>query len=342
MGRRDDLEVSAHTAGQFVGQGASIPQVEPERVYRQPEEVRSAPCDERCVELAQDVVGRRPEVRRTDDRGDRLGPGLHPGVTGPRLIVVVEDDSTGTQPVDVRREAPSRIWNFGRGKRVQEPDDVHVRRVQESFREVDERRKVTRSGVVRVQVSRATRSRDEPIQRGGAIVVPVKERRGEVDEQRIQAPRERDITAGRLRPEVPHPACDEIQIVAIGDREDEVRLILEDGRRGGDRGDLPMCLVSPEGREDRQVRHVLHADDELARGGRHLDERVLLGQCGAVEPAENRDAARRGLEDPHRCGGLGRRREDPLRMVEYKRPSLDEIIADRPPVRRQNRKEVRV
>src|SRR5207249_11091611 len=111
--RSDDLEVSAHPAGQFVGQGASIPQVEPERVYCQAEEVRSAACDERCVELALDVVGGRPEVRRTDDRGDRLGAGLHPGVTGPRLIVVVEDDSTGTQAVDVRRDGPSRIWDLG-------------------------------------------------------------------------------------------------------------------------------------------------------------------------------------------------------------------------------------
>src|SRR5207244_13129057 len=108
----------------------------------------------------------------------------------------------------------------------------------------------TRARVGRVHVPRATRSRDEPSQRGGAIVVPVKERRGEVDEQRIQAPRERDITAGGLRPEVPHPACDEIQIVAIGDREDEVRLILEDGRGGGDRGDLTVCVVWHEGCEN--------------------------------------------------------------------------------------------
>src|SRR5207249_9051934 len=109
LGRCDDLEVSAHPAGQFVDQGASIPQVEPERVYRQPEEIRSAPCDDRCVELPQDVVGRRPEVRRTYDRGNRLCPRLHPSVAGPRLVVVVEDDSTGTQTVDVGREAPSRI-----------------------------------------------------------------------------------------------------------------------------------------------------------------------------------------------------------------------------------------
>src|SRR5206468_12739961 len=49
-----------------------------------------------------------------------------------------------------------------------------------------------------------------------------------------------------------------------------------------------------------------------------------------------------GLEDPHRRGGLGRRGEDSWGEVEDERPSLNEIVADRPPARGQNREEVRV
>src|SRR5256886_16800715 len=98
-----------------------------------------------------------------------------------------------------------------------------------------------------------------------------------------------------------------------------------------------MLLVCLKALEARPVRLIMPSDDELARGGRDLDERVLLGQGGGAEPAENRDATWSGLEDPHRRGGLKRRGQEPLREVEDERPGLNEIVADRPAIRGQDR-----
>jgi len=229
---------------------------------------------------------------------------------------------------------------LGRGEGVEQPDDVHVRGVEVPFREIDERRKIARPRIVRVQVPRAAGGGEEPIEWRGAVVVPVEERRRKIDEERVQAPREREGAADRLGPQIPHAPGSEVQIIAIRNPEDDVGFVLEDAGRRGGRRNLPMCLVSSEGRQDGEVRHVLYADDELALGGCHLDERVLFRQRRTVEPSQDRDAARSCRENPHRGRGLHRRSQDPLRQVEDERPSLDEIVSNRPSIRRENREQI--
>ena len=57
------------------------------------------------------------------------------------------------------------------------------------------------------------------------------------------------------------------------------------------------------------------------------------------QPAQDRDAPGRRMEDPFRGRGLERRGEDSLREVEHEGPRRDEVVADRPSVRRKDRQE---
>src|SRR3989475_2377583 len=222
-------------------------------VARGPEKVgTAAPRVDRRVDLSERVVGRRPEVRRPDDRRNRLCPRLHPRVAGPRLIVIIEDDPCGTGAVDVGRKARRCVRYLGGGAGVEQPDNVHVRGGEVPFREIDERRKVSRTRVVRVQVSGAARGSEEPVERRGAVVVPVEERRREIEKKRVQAPCERESAADRFGPEIPHASGREIEIVAVRDPEYDVRLVFEGGRRRGGRGGLADGLGSPEGPPGRE------------------------------------------------------------------------------------------
>ena len=217
---------------------------------------------------------------------------------------------------------------------------MHVRGVQVPLREVHERREITGARVIGIQVARATRGRDELIERTRGLVIHIEQRGREVHEKRVQTPCERHRPADGLGPAVPHEARGEVEVVPVRHRDDDVRLVLQDLRHRG-RCDLGMGLVSSEGGEDREVRNILYADDKLSLTGSHLDERVLLRQCGTREPTEDWDPPRGRLEDSHRRGGLERRRERSLVMIEDERLRCVQVVADRPAIRRKDRQEGR-
>ena len=217
---------------------------------------------------------------------------------------------------------------------------MHVRGVQVPLREVRERREITGPRVIGIEVARATRGRDELIERTRGFVVQIEQRRCKVHEERVQAPGEGHRPANGLGPAIPHEAGGEVDVVAVRHRDDDVRLVLQDlGHRG--RCDLGMGLVSSESREDREVRNILYADDKLSLTGSHLDEGVLLRQRGTREPTEDRDSPRGRLEDSHRRGGLEWRRESSLVMIENESLRCVQVVANRPAIRRKDRQEGR-
>src|SRR5207245_10453743 len=103
-----------------------------------------------------------------------------------RLIGVVEVDALGSDSVDVCREGRGGIRNLRGGEGVQEPQDVHVRGVQVPLREVHEWRQITETRVIGIQVARATRGRDELIERTRGLVIDIEQRGREVHETRVQ------------------------------------------------------------------------------------------------------------------------------------------------------------
>src|SRR5439155_23744973 len=128
-----------------------------------------------------------------------------------------------------------------------------------------------------------------------------------------------------------HPPGREVDIVSVRHREDHVRLVLQ--RQGcSPRGGLTPCLVPPQRRQDREIRNVLHPDNDLALSRGELDEGILLRQSGAAEPPEDRDAAGRRVQDPSRRRSLERGGEGALREVEDERARSNQIVPYGPAV----------
>ena len=178
---RHQGEIVAESGFQDLDEAKRVLKTEPERVDREPEEVGTRfPCGHGGVQLPEDVVLRRPEMRRADDRGDRRLARLHPGISGPRLVVVVQNDPVRPKAVDVDRKTLGGVRDLGRGEGVQQPDDVHVGSVHVPFREGHEGREVLRIRIVRIEVARAARPGDESIEWCGGIVIHVEHGRCQV------------------------------------------------------------------------------------------------------------------------------------------------------------------